>query len=356
MVSDEKIVERIGELLANADLTTTTTSAIRRQLEQDLHIDLSDRKAFVRQQVDLYLQSHPQNQQEEEDAARDEPAHDDGAEEALKAEDEAVQEDGNEDVEEEDGEEEDEDEEEEEKKPEQDSKRLQAKIDRAKRDSLQKEKKKRAAGGGFTKLCRLSPELQAVMGEKEMARTQVVKSLWVYIRAKNLQDPGNKRKILCDDPLQAVFGTKSINMFKMNKLLTKHIWPLDSLGDEGEVRTKRPKIEPEDKGELKTKRPKVEKKEASEKEGGKAKGGGFTAPLPLSEALVEFLGTGESELSRSEVVKRMWAYIKANNLQDPADKRQVLCDSKLKELFGCETFTGFVITKHLACHFLNRKS
>lgn len=59
----------------------------------------------------------------------------------------------------------------------------------------------------------------------------------------------------------------------------------------------------------------MEKKEASEKEGGKAKGGGFTAPLPLSEALVEFLGTGESELSRAEVVKRMWVYIKANNLQ-----------------------------------------
>lgn len=137
MVSDQQIVERIGELLANADLTTTTTSAIRRQLEQDLHIDLSDRKAFVRQQVDLYLQSHPQNQQEEENAARDEPAHDDGAEEALKAEDDAVQEDENEDVEEEDGEEEDEDEEEEEKKPEQDSKRLQAKIDRAKRDRLE---------------------------------------------------------------------------------------------------------------------------------------------------------------------------------------------------------------------------
>eukprot|EP00250_Pteridium_aquilinum_P004680 c14883_g1_i1 orf=519-1583(-) len=352
MVSDEQIVKRIGELLADADLTTTTTSAIRRQLEQDFDIDLSDRKAFVRQQVDLYLESHPQSQQEEEDDAGKHGGEDS---EAVKVEDaEPVQEDENSDVEEEDEEEEDEEEEEEElaKKPEQDSKRLQAKIDRAKKDSLQKEKKKRAAGGGFTKLCQLSPELQAVTGEKEMARTQVVKSLWVYIRAKNLQDPGNKRKILCDDRLQAVFATKSIDMFKMNKLLTKHIWPLDSLGDEGDVKTKRPKIESEDEGESKTKRPKVEKREAPEKEGGKAKGGGFTAPLPLSEALVEFFGTGESELSRSEVVKRMWAYIKENKLQDPADKRQILCDSKLKELFGCETFTGFIMTKHLSPHFL----
>lgn len=353
-MSDEQIIQRIGELLAKADLHTTTTSAIRRQLEQDLQIDLSDRKALVRQQVDLYLQSHPQNEQEEEGEAAgeeyDEGGGGGGEEEAAREDSKALkaeEEDENGGVDEEDG-----DDEEEEKKPEQDSKRLQAKIDRAKRDSLQKEKKKRAAGGGFTKLCRLSPELQAVMGEKEMSRTQVVKSLWAYIRAKNLQDPGNKRKILCDGPLEAVFGTKLIDMFKMNKLLTKHIWPLDSVGDDGDVRTKKQKLEPEDEGQSKSKRPKGEKKEAPEKEGGKAKGGGFTAPLPLSEALVRFFGTGESELSRSEVVKRMWAYIKENNLQDPADKRQVLCDSKLKELLGCDTFTGFVMTKHLACHFI----
>ncbi|KAI5059020.1 hypothetical protein GOP47_0025339 [Adiantum capillus-veneris] len=278
MVSDEQIVKRIAEILESADLTTTTTSAIRRQLEQELDIDLSGRKAFVREQVDIFLQSHPQNQPEEEEAQEGE----DG---------EPVQE-NNGEVD--DGEEEDEEEEEEVKqKPEQDTKRLQAKIDRAKRESLQKEKKKRSGGGGFCKLCRLSPELEAVMGEKEMGRTQVVKSLWVYIRAHSLQDPGNKRKILCDDRLEAVFGTKSIDMFKMNKLLTKHIWPLDSLGGEEEPKRKKIKMEPEDDGESKTKRPKSEKKDAPDKE----------------------RKAGESELPRSEVVKRMWAYIKENNLQ-----------------------------------------
>ena len=47
------------------------------------------------------------------------------------------------------------------------------------------------------------------------------------------------------------------------------------------------------------------------------KGGtsGFLAPLPLSDALVKFLGTGESALPRSDVVKRIWDYIKQNNLQ-----------------------------------------
>lgn len=146
MVSDEQIIERIGELLAKADLTITTTSTIRRQLEQDLHIDLSNRKVFVREQVDLYLQTHPQNQQGDEAAAEEEAAHEGevGAEEAVgderkavKAEEETAQEGDNKDVEEEDEEEEEEeDEEEEEKKPEQDTKRLQAKIDRVKKNRL----------------------------------------------------------------------------------------------------------------------------------------------------------------------------------------------------------------------------
>lgn len=42
---------------------------------------------------------------------------------------------------------------------------------------------------------------------------------------------------------------------------------------------------------------------------------GFLAPLQMSEALVKFFDTGESELSRSEVVKRLWKYIKENDLQ-----------------------------------------
>lgn len=55
--------------------------------------------------------------------------------------------------------------------------------------------------------------------------------------------------------------------------------------------------------------------------GNKQKGGssgstsGLLAPLVLSDDLAKFIGTGESMLSRSDVVKRMWVYIKENNLQ-----------------------------------------
>lgn len=54
-----------------------------------------------------------------------------------------------------------------------------------------------------------------------------MRQLWAYIRKNNLQDPSNKRKIICDDALRVVFETDCTDMFKMNKLLAKHILPLD---------------------------------------------------------------------------------------------------------------------------------
>ena len=55
-----------------------------------------------------------------------------------------------------------------------------------------------------------------------------MKLLWAHIREKDLQDPNNRRNINCDETLRALFGVDSINMFQMNKALSKHIWPLDS--------------------------------------------------------------------------------------------------------------------------------
>ncbi|KAJ6821357.1 uncharacterized protein M6B38_392940 [Iris pallida] len=83
--------------------------------------------------------------------------------------------------------------------------------------------------GGLSKVCSVLPELQAIVGEPTMARTQIVKQLWAYIRKNNLQDLANKRKIICSDELRLVFETNSTDMFKMNKLLAKHILPLERI-------------------------------------------------------------------------------------------------------------------------------
>ncbi|TRM69129.1 SWIB/MDM2 domain-containing protein [Schizophyllum amplum] len=91
-----------------------------------------------------------------------------------------------------------------------------------------KKKKKKAGGGvakgGFAKEFALSEPLSAVLQEPKLSRPQVVKQLWVYIKANDLQNPANKREIMCDDALRRVFNTDKIDMFKMNKELGSHLY------------------------------------------------------------------------------------------------------------------------------------
>ncbi|EGS24100.1 uncharacterized protein CTHT_0000310 [Thermochaetoides thermophila DSM 1495] len=89
------------------------------------------------------------------------------------------------------------------------------------------EKPKRKAGGGFQKPFNLSYPLQELTGETQLSRPQVVKKLWDYIKEKDLQDPNDKRQIICDSKLQAIFKQEKINMFSMNKLLGNQLYPID---------------------------------------------------------------------------------------------------------------------------------
>jgi chromatin remodeling complex protein RSC6 len=47
--------------------------------------------------------------------------------------------------------------------------------------------------------------------------------VWDHIRKNNLQDPKNKREIVADDKLRAVFGKDRVTMFEMNKHLSRHL-------------------------------------------------------------------------------------------------------------------------------------
>jgi chromatin remodeling complex protein RSC6 len=69
-----------------------------------------------------------------------------------------------------------------------------------------------------------SNELAAVVGSSPLPRTEVVSKVWEYIKANNLQNPENKREILADDKLRAVFGGKDkVSMFEMNKHFAQHL-------------------------------------------------------------------------------------------------------------------------------------
>ena len=67
------------------------------------------------------------------------------------------------------------------------------------------------------------PALAAVIGATPQPRTEVVKLMWEYIKANNLQNPKNKRNILADTKLKAVFGKDEVTMFEMTGLVGKHL-------------------------------------------------------------------------------------------------------------------------------------
>ncbi|KAH0927974.1 hypothetical protein HID58_020230 [Brassica napus] len=88
---------------------------------------------------------------------------------------------------------------------------------------------------------------------------------------------------------------------------------------------------------------------------------GIFKATPVSPALAHFLGTGET--TRTDAVKEVWTYVKSHDLQiskalsvlslNPADKREIFCDEKLKQIFEGKDKVGFLeVTKLLSTHFV----
>ena len=76
----------------------------------------------------------------------------------------------------------------------------------------------------FMKPVQPSAALALIVGSKPLPRTQVVKKLWVYIKKHKLQDKKNRRNINADANLKPVFGgKKTVDMFQMIKLVSKHL-------------------------------------------------------------------------------------------------------------------------------------
>ncbi len=95
-----------------------------------------------------------------------------------------------------------------------------------KKAAAKKAPAKKAAGGAqsaFTKPLTPSKELAAVVGATPLPRTEVVSKVWEYIKKHKLQNEANKREILADDKLAAVFGVDKVTMFEMNKHLARHL-------------------------------------------------------------------------------------------------------------------------------------
>ena len=75
----------------------------------------------------------------------------------------------------------------------------------------------------------------------------------------------------------------------------------------------------------------------------------FMKPLTVSEDLAAVVGNGP--MPRSEVVKKLWVYIKKNDLQDPKNRRNINADEALKKVFGGKGVVDmFEMTKLVSKH------
>ncbi len=75
----------------------------------------------------------------------------------------------------------------------------------------------------------------------------------------------------------------------------------------------------------------------------------FMKPMTISSDLAAVVGKGP--MPRSEVVKALWVYIKKNNLQDPANKRNINADANLTKVFGGKKMVNmFEMTKLVSKH------
>lgn len=94
---------------------------------------------------------------------------------------------------------------------------------------------------------------------------------------------------------------------------------------------------------------KAVKKAAAKKKAARKPNAAFMRPVAIGPALAAVVG--DKPMPRTEVTKRLWAYIKKNGLQDQKNKRMIKADDKLKAVFGGKaTVNMFEMTKLVSKH------
>jgi chromatin remodeling complex protein RSC6 len=89
-------------------------------------------------------------------------------------------------------------------------------------------------------------------------------------------------------------------------------------------------------------------KKSAKKTGGRKPNAAFMRPVTPSDTLAEVVGS--KPMPRTEVTKKLWAYIKKNGLQDKKNKRMINADAKLKPIFGKPAVNMFAMTKLVSRH------
>jgi upstream activation factor subunit UAF30 len=89
-------------------------------------------------------------------------------------------------------------------------------------------------------------------------------------------------------------------------------------------------------------------KGASSTKGTRKPNAALQKPLQPSKELAAVVGS--DPLPRTEMVSRVWDYIKQHDLQNPQNRREIMADAKLKPIFGKDKVTMFEMNRYLAQH------
>lgn len=342
MVDEAQLTDAIRTILQDADLEQLSRRMIRKQLEAQFHMDLSHYKDMINATILELIEAQTQQQEDEEEEGEG------GEEDAEEPEPSEGEEDADDEYD---------------VQP-----RKKARTTAAAKKKASPVKRKRAApsangdekktSNAFNMLLSLSPELASVVGSETMARPQIVKSLWEYIREHDLQDPSNKRHIIFDDKLRSVFQRDSVTMFSMNKFVKRHVRKPEDLPPNGWAEIHRDGVSSDEDVEAKA----AKKKASSAKRKKKPSAGEdddedskkvkrsnpFNTELAISPELAAVVGS--DRMARPQIVKALWEYIHAHNLQDPSDKRTIILDPTLRQVFQRDSVTMFSMNKYIKRH------
>ena len=320
--SNAVLRSEIQRLLPTVDVTTTGVKAFTKVLAHDCGIrsvDLKPRADFIKQTLTDAINALPESsdsESEESDAEADDEENTTGRKRKSTAE----------------------------------PKKKKSSKKRKTTATTTPPKKTKKAATGLMAQKEITPALAAFLGTaptEMIARTEVVKRLWAYIKDHELQTPDDRRTIRLDDKLRAVFGNKvqTFTMFTMNKYISAQLAPYPPVD-----------LTTLSAASLKTKQEKKRKKAEQHKEGTKQKKprpAGRQPPYRLSEALRAVVGF--DILPRPQVVKLVWVYIKQHQLQDPDNKRLIRCDPALQQVMDDQPEVSmFQMQKLLTPHLLEK--
>lgn len=204
-----------------------------------------------------------------------------------------------------------------------------------------------------------SPDLQQFVEDRAQPRSDVLKSLSKYVKEHDLQDPNDKRMVLCDAKLKKLLGVEKCSILAMSKYVTPHLSKPEVVGgkyledagrfEEEYLRAKAAEAaqraangEPVKEGRTKRKR-RVSKTNTEDKK----KGRRLFKPVLLSPDLAAICR--QQQMPRHEIVRAVWEYIRLNNLQAKSGE-PIKCDFLLRKVFGSDEIDVRTIMKGVSAH------